>query len=299
MIAFGSGVVHAETSATAPRLPGTVALDQKLDAQLPLDLMLRDETGRVVRLGQYFQRGKPVLLNFVYYNCPMLCPMALEGLTSTLTELKFDIGDQFDVVTVSIDPRDTPKVAAERKERYVKRYGRMSANTGWHFLTTHESAIRKLADAVGFRYAYDVQANQFAHATVLVVVTPAGRVSRYLFGFEYKPRDVRLALVEASSNKIGTPTDALLLLCYHYDAATGKYSRSAMNFVRAGGVATIAALAGFIFVMIRRERHGHPGSDPLAPSSRSFSPPQRGEGGQRPDEGSPAPARPDQEDHDT
>ena len=293
MIVFGSVIAHAETSATAPRLPGTVALDQKLDAQLPLDLMLRDESGRVVRLGQYFRRGKPVLLNFVYYNCPMLCPMALEGLTSTLTELKFDIGDQFDVVTVSIDPRDTPKVAAERKERYVKRYGRMSANTGWHFLTAHESAIRKLADAVGFRYAYDAQANQFAHATVLVVVTPAGRVSRYLFGFEYKPRDVRLALVEASSNKIGTPTDALLLLCFHYDAATGKYSRSAMNFVRAGGVATMAALAGFIFVMIRRERHGHP----LA--SSSFAPPQRGEGGRRPDEGPPADATPDQEDHHT
>ena len=260
--ALGSVAAQADSSATPPKLPGTVALDQKLDAQLPLDLMLRDETGRVIRLGEYFRRGKPVLLNFVYYSCPMLCPMALEGLTSTLTELKFDIGDQFDVVTVSIDPRDTPKQAAERKERYVKRYGRMSANTGWHFLTAHESAIRKLADAVGFRYAYDIQANQFAHATVLVVVTPEGRVSRYLYGFEYRPRDVRLALVEASANKIGTPTDALLLMCYHYDAATGKYSRSAMNFVRAGGVATMVGLFGFIFVMIRRERHGHPSSDP-------------------------------------
>jgi len=190
----------------------------------------------------------------MYYRCPMLCSMVMEGVTSTLTELTFDVGKQFDVVTISIDPRDTPKDAAAKKEKYVKRYGRLSTASGWHFLTGPESAIHKITDAAGFHYAYDPRMDQFAHATTLMVLTPGGRMSRYLYGFEYKPRDVRLALVEASANKIGTATDAILLLCYHYDPVTGKYSRQAMNVVRAGGLATVAGLAGFIFVMVRRER---------------------------------------------
>jgi protein SCO1/2 len=245
--------LFADNSATPPKLPGTVSIDQKLDAQLPMDLMLRDSDGKVVRLGQLF-RGKPVLLNFVYYRCPMLCNVVMDGLTSTLTELKFDIGSEYDVITVSFDPRDTPELAKEKKATYVRRYGRKGAAQGWHFLTAHDSAIKKLTDTVGFHYAYDQQADQFAHGTVLLAVTPAGRVSRYFYGFEYKPRDLRLGLVEASANKIGTLTDAVLLMCYHYDPATGKYSRTAMNFVRAGGMATVFGLGGFIFVMIRRER---------------------------------------------
>ncbi len=240
-------------SATPPELPGKVAIAQNLNAQLPLDLMLRDETGRVVRLGEYFNHGKPVLLNFMYYRCPMLCPMVMDGVTNALTELRFDIGKEFDVVTVSIDPRDTPEQAAAKKEIYVKRYGRFGAANGWHFLTGNESAIKRLTNIAGFQYAYDPKTDQFAHATALITTTSAGRVSRYLFGFEYKPRDLRLALVEASGGKIGTATDAILLLCYHYDPANGRYSRTAMNFVRAGGVATMLGLAGFIFVMIRRE----------------------------------------------
>jgi protein SCO1/2 len=240
-------------SATPPQLPGKVAIDQKLNALLPMDLMLRDESGNVVRLGKYFNHGRPVLLNFMYYRCPMLCPMVMDGIANGLTELRFDIGKEFDVVTVSMDPRDTPEQAAAKKETYVKRYGRFGAANGWHFLTGPESAIKKLTNAVGFQYAYAPEHDQFAHGAVLIAVTPQGRVSRYLYGFEYKARDLRLALVEASSGKIGNATDAILLLCYHYDPATGKYSRSAMNFVRAGGVATIISLAGFIVIMIRRE----------------------------------------------
>jgi protein SCO1/2 len=183
----------------------------------------------------------------------MLCPMVMDGIANGLTELRFDIGKEFDVITVSIDPRDTPEQAAAKKETYVKRYGRFGAADGWHFLTGHESAVKKLTNAVGFQYAYAPEHDQFAHGAVLLAVTPQGRVSRYLYGFEYKARDLRLALVEASSGKIGNASDAILLLCYHYDPATGKYSRSAMNFVRAGGVATILSLAGFIFIMIRKE----------------------------------------------
>jgi len=240
-------------SATPPDLPGKVAITQNLNSQLPLDLMLRDETGRVVRLGQYFNHGKPVLLNFMYYRCPMLCPMVMDGVTSALTELRFDIGKEFDVVTVSMDLRDTPEQATAKKDLYVKRYGRFGAANGWHFLTGPESAIRRLTNTAGFQYAYDPKTDQFAHGTALIAVTSQGRISRYLYGFEYKPRDLRLALVEASAGKIGTATDAILLLCYHYDPATGKYSRTAMNYVRAGGVATMLGLAGFIFVMIRKE----------------------------------------------
>lgn len=244
----------AETSATPPRLPGRVAIDQHLDAQLPLDTMFRDESGRVVRLSEYANGSRPILLVFMYYRCPMLCSMVMEGVTSTLTALKFDAGKEYDVVTISIDPRDTPHDAAAKKEKYVKRYGRLGTAPAWHFLTGPESAIRKVTSAAGFQYAYDPESDQFAHGASLIVLTPRGRVSRYLYGFEYNPRDVRLALVEASANKVGSATDAILLLCYHYDPITGKYSRSAMTFVRAGGLATVVALSGFIFVMIRRER---------------------------------------------
>ncbi len=252
-LALVAGTALADSSATPPRLPGEVSIQQKLNAQLPLDLMFRDETGRVVRLREEF-RGKPVILNFMYYRCPMLCPMVMEGLSGALTELKFDVGREFDVITVSIDPRDMPKQAAAKKEKYLKRYGRLGAGSGWHFLTGSESAIKALADAVGFHYAYDPQRDQFAHGTVVIITTASGRLSRYIYGFEYKARDLRLALVEASENRIGTATDQILLLCYHYDPATGKYSRSAMNVVRAGGIATVFSLVGFIIIMLRRER---------------------------------------------
>ncbi|MDQ6803268.1 MAG: SCO family protein [Acidobacteriota bacterium] len=248
-----ASAAFADNSATPPKLPGEVSIRQNLNAQLPLDLMFRDESGAIVRLRDYFH-GKPVLINFMYYRCPMLCSMVMEGISSSLTELKFNVGEEFDVITVSIDPRDMPREAAAKKDKYVKRYGRLGAAKGWHFLTGHDSSIHALTNAVGFHYAYDPEHDQFAHGTVLIVATPQGRISRYLYGFEYKPRDVRLALVEASASKIGTASDQLLLLCYHYDPATGKYSRSAMNLVRAGGIATVLSLASFIIIMIRKER---------------------------------------------
>ena len=249
-----SALSAQQNSSTPPQLPGKVAIVQHMGALLPLDDMFRDDTGRVVRLGDYFKSGRPVLLNFMYYRCPMLCSIVLEGTTSALTELKLDVGKDFDVITVSIDPRDMPDDARVKKEKYVNRYGRPSAYSGWHFLTSHESAIKKLTDTVGFQYAYDPQSNQFAHGTVLIAVTPEGRVSKYFYGFEYKPRDLRLGLVEASSGKVGTPVDQLLLLCFHYEPSTGKYSAAAMTIMRAGGAATILGLGGFIFIMIRNER---------------------------------------------
>jgi protein SCO1/2 len=231
-----------------------ISIAQKLNTQIPLDLIMRDEAGRVVRLEQYFGKRRPVLLNFVYYRCPMLCPMVLEGTTSSLTHLKFDIGNQFDVITVSIDPRDKAIDAAKLKEKSIRHYGRLDSAKGWHFLTAHETAIKKLTDATGFQYSYDSRTDQFAHGAALLVLTPDGRISRYFYGLDYKPRDLRLAIVEASEGKIGTLTDQFLLLCFHYDATTGKYSRNAMVFARAGGVTTMFALGGFIFVMFRKER---------------------------------------------
>lgn len=244
----------AETSATPPVLPGKVTITQKLNAQVPLDLMFRDETGNIVRLRDYFNHGKPVLLSFMYYRCPMLCSTVMEGVTSALTELKFNVGDEFDVLTVSIDPRDMPEQAVEKKAKYVKRYGRLNAAAGWHFLTGSDPSIKALTNAVGFEYAYDPKTDNFAHGTMLAVLTPDGRLSRYFYGFEYKPRDLRLGIVEASAGKVGAATDQLLLLCYHYDPATGKYSRNAMTLVRASGVATMMTLAGFIFVMLKKDR---------------------------------------------
>lgn len=239
-------------AAQAP--PPKIAIAQKLGTQVPLDQIFRDETGRVARLGDYFRGNKPVILNFVYYRCPMLCPIVLEGTTEALTHLKFDIGDEFDVITVSIDPRDKATDAARMKEKYIRHYGRLESAKGWHFLTAHETAIKKLTEAVGFQFQYDSRTDQFAHGAVLLVLTPDGRTSRYFYGFEYKPRDLRLALVEASQGKVGTLADQVLLLCFHYDATTGKYSRNAMMFARAGGITTVLALGGFLFIMFRKER---------------------------------------------
>ena len=248
--ALQSFALFAQPVATPPQ----ISIAQKLNTQLPLDLMFRDETGKVVRLREYFTSGRPVLLNFVYYRCPMLCPIVLEGTTTALTHLKFDIGKEFDVVTISIDPRDTTTRAAELKDKYVRHYGRLDAASGWHFLTAHETAIKKITEATGFQYQYDSRTDQFAHGAALLVVTPDGRLSRYFYGFEYRPRDLRLAIVEASAGKVGNAVDELLLLCFHYDSATGRYSRNAMMLARAGGVATMLGLGRFIFVLFRKER---------------------------------------------
>ena len=230
-----------------------VGIDQRLNEQLPLDLTFRDETGRTVRLGEYFGR-KPVILSLVYYDCPMLCTLVLNGLLRSLRALSLDAGDQFNVVTVSFDPRETAALAAAKKATYVKRYARARASQGWHFLTGEEASIQQLTRAAGFRYVYDSQSGQFAHATGIMVLTPAGRLARYFFGIEYSARDLRLALVEASAHKIGSPIDQLLLFCYQYDPTTGQYSLAIMNILRIAGMATLVALGSFVFVMLRRDR---------------------------------------------
>lgn len=229
-----------------------VGIEQRLNEQVPLDLMFRDEEGRAVRLGDYFD-AKPAILALVYYQCSMLCPLRLDGLVSSLRALPFNVGDQFTVITVSIDPRETAALAAAQKKLHLRNYRRPGADQGWHFLTGDEAAITRLADAVGFRYTYDAGRDEYAHASGITVLTPRGRVSSYLYGIEPPPKDLRLALVEASANRIGSLVDQVLLLCYHYDPATGRYSAMAMNIVRLGGVLTVLALGAFVGTMWRRD----------------------------------------------
>ena len=239
---------------TRPQLPfDNVGIDQKLGVQVPLDLTFRDEEDRPVRLGELL-KGRPVLLNLVYFECPMLCNMTMDGLIRSLRGLAFDAGSEFTVITVSFDPREGPKLAAGAKRTAIKRYGRPEAADHWHFLTGQQPAIQALTEAVGFRYRYDPDRGQYAHAAGLIVLTPQGRVSRYLLGIEYAPRDLRLSLVEAADNRIGTVTDQMMLLCYQYDPLTGKYGLLIHNVLRLAGVATVTVLVGGVLLMLRRER---------------------------------------------
>jgi len=230
-----------------------VGIDQKLNQHVPLNLTFRDETGKSVQLGEYFG-NKPVLLTLVYYSCPMLCNEVLRGVTGSLKSLKFTAGEEFNIVTVSIDPHDGPKQAADFRAEYLERYGRPAAARGWHFLTGDKENIDALAAAVGFRYRYDVERQQYLHAAGIMLLTSDGRLSRYLYGVDFAPRDLRLGLVEASQGKIGSVADAFLLLCYHYDPTVGKYTPMVLNAVRAGGALTLLVLGTFIGVMVRRER---------------------------------------------
>jgi protein SCO1/2 len=240
-------------SSAKPAILKDVGIDQRLGAQIPLDVILQDEQGRAVRLAQFFG-ARPVVLVLAYYNCPMLCTQVLNGTLSSLRVLSFDAGKEFEVVVVSFDPRDRPADAAAKKAPYVKEYGRPGAEAGWHFLTGGAASIARLTSAVGFRYKYDESIGQFAHASAIFVATPDGRLSKTLFGIEYAPRDVRLALIEAANRKIGTPIDQILLYCYHYDPKIGKYGAVVMNMVRMGGVAAVAILTTFLIVMWRRDR---------------------------------------------
>jgi protein SCO1/2 len=247
-----------------------VGLDQRLNEQLPLDLPFRDETGKSVRLRDYFGE-KPVVLALVYYQCPMLCTLVLNGLLRSLRALSFTAGHEFTVVMVSFAPRETPALAAIKKATYLQAYARPGAEAGWHFLTGEEPAIQQLTQAAGFRYVYDAKADQYAHASGIIVLTPQGRIARYFYGVEYAPRDLRLGLVEASTNKIGSPIDQVLLLCYHYDPATGKYGVLITNVLRLAGVATVLGLGTFMLVMFCRERR------PQAARSSGSSRPGRAE----------------------
>jgi protein SCO1/2 len=230
-----------------------VAFDQRLDEQIPLDIPFRDEQGRAVTLDRFFGR-RPVVLALVYYECPMLCTQVLNGLVGSLDALAFDAGREYEVVIVSFDPRESPELAAAKRATYLERYARPGTEGGWHFLTGEQSSIRRLTDAVGFRYVFDKSLGQFAHPSGITVLTPQGRLARYFFGIEYAARDLRLAVVEASANRIGSPIDQVLLYCYHYDPATGRYGLMVMRLVRLGGLLTVVALAAFIVVMRRGER---------------------------------------------
>jgi len=244
---------QAGESNTLPPLLQDVGIDQRLNEQVPLDLQFRDEDGRAVRLGDYFGK-KPVVLSLIYYACPMLCTTAENGLLQVLKELKFDVGKQFQVLTVSFDPSDTPQSASAKKSVYVGLYGRPGADKGWHFLTGDEVSIRALTKAVGFRYNYDPLSKQFAHATGIMVLTPEGKISHYFYGIQYPAGDLRLALVESSNNKIGSPVDAVLLFCSHYDPAVGKYGLIISRVLQVAGAFTILSLGTLMLVMFRAER---------------------------------------------
>ena len=252
--ALGQGMTPGIMSPPANvRPPGlkNVGMEQHLNEQIPPELTFRDENGTPVRLADYFGK-KPMILNLVYYQCPMLCGEVLSGLESALRVLKFDVGDQFDVLTVSFDPRETPAMATAKKTEFLKRYGRPGAAQGWHFLTGPQQSIDALTQAAGFQYEYDAKSGQFAHTTAIMVLTPEGRIAQYYYGVEYAPKDLRLGIIQASQNKIGNLVDQVLLYCYHYDPATGKYGAVVMRILRLAGAATILTLGLFMIVMFRR-----------------------------------------------
>jgi protein SCO1/2 len=251
--AFGQGMTKGIMSPPASvRPPGlkNVGIQQNLNQQIPADLMFTDDLGRSVRLGDYFGK-RPMILNLVYYNCPMLCGEVLSGLESSLRMMKFDVGKEFDVLTVSFDPRETPEMAAAKKAEFLKRYKRSGAEQGWHFLVGKQDAIDALTRAAGFQYEYDEQTKQFAHASAIMILTPEGKIAQYYYGIEYPPKDLRLGLVEAGQGKIGNVVDQLLLYCYHYDPEKGKYSAIVMRIVRLAGVATMLFLGILIFWLVR------------------------------------------------
>ncbi len=240
--------------APVPPPPTTeVGFDQKLGEQVPLDLVFRDETGRDVKLSRYFG-GRPVILHLMYFECPMLCGMAIDGLLRSLRALSWDVGSQFDVLTVSFDPREGPDLAREKRENVLRSYGRPGAAGAWHFLTGSEASIKALTASVGFRYVWDEKQKQFAHATGVVVLTPTGKISRYFFGIEYPAKDLRLGLMDSTTEKIGGLTDQLLLMCYHYDPHVGRYTPAIRKLMKAAAAVTLASLVTFVGLMLWRER---------------------------------------------
>ncbi len=248
--ASGKGVVAPQD------MPGPlkeVGFDQHLGDKLPLDAVFVDETGENVTLGDYFG-DKPVVLAFVYYDCPMLCPMVLEGVAKTLGVLKFDAGEDFDVVSISIDPRETPYMAASQKLATVKRYGREGTARGWHFLTGTAESVERVTEAAGFRYAYIEENDEFAHASGMVVATPDGTLSQYFYGLDFSPKDVRLSLVEASEGQIGSVVDQILLYCFRYDPELGKYTAVVTRVLRLTALVFLAVLGSFLWIMWRRDR---------------------------------------------
>lgn len=251
---YGARPETANPSTGLPTALRDVRVEQKLNQQLPLDLVFRDETGQQVKLGQYFGH-KPVVLALVYYDCPMLCTQVLNGMVTSFRVLPFQIGNEYDVVTVSFDPRETNTLAAKKKKvylDYLPEKMRTGANSGWHFLTGDAPSIAQLTEAVGFYYRYDEATKQFAHASAIMVATPQGKLSRYFYGIDYPARDLRLGLIESAENKIGSPVDQLLLYCYHYDPATGKYGAAVMKVMRLAGVVTVLGILAMMLLLKAR-----------------------------------------------
>ena len=246
-------------SQVAPPDLKDIGIDQKLNQQVPLDLQFKDEAGNTVKLGDYFQSGRPVILNLVYYTCPMLCSEELAGEASALSMLKFTPGNEYEIVSVSFNPDETSQDAAGAKKTYIERINEhldhKTDGSGWHFLTGQQPEIKQLADAVGFRYHRDPVSKQFIHATGILIVTPTGKIAQYYYGVEFSPKDIRLGLIEASRGNIGNVVDQVLLYCYHYDPKTGKYGAVITNIMRLAGAATMLILGGFILVMYRRDKH--------------------------------------------
>lgn len=267
VLSAGLGLIGAAAAQPADRLLSQLAqvgVDEHLDTRLPLDLQFVDETGRTVRLGQYFDGSRPLILTLNYYECPMLCGLQLNGLAQGLKGVDWTIGDRFDVVTVSINPSETPTLARQKRQSYLSFYDRDGAASAWHFLTGQEADIRRLANTVGFHYAYDPQQKQYAHPAVLFVCTPDGRVARYLYGVEFPPKSLRLALLEASEGKMGNPLDRIVLYCYHYDPSSHRYAPVAMNIMRVGGGATVLLLGLSLGIFWFRDSRRKRGEDPTA-----------------------------------
>lgn len=247
-------IIQLNTPQSGERLPTLkgIGVDQHLDAQVPMDLQFRDENGRPVRLGDYFGK-RPVILNLAYYGCTMLCGEVQSGVIGSLKAVNFTPGKDFDIVTVSFDPRETPEMAMAKKKSLLLRYRREGAEQGWHFLTGDQHNIEALTKSVGFDYQFDPHSMQWAHAAAVMVLTPQGKISKYFYGIEFAPKDLRFGLIEASQDKIGTLVDQMLLYCYHYNPATGRYGAVIMNVLRIAGAATALILGGFVFIMFRRD----------------------------------------------
>lgn len=245
----------SQTNGLPPVLK-TVGIEQKLGAMLPLGTELKDEDGKVVKLGDYFKPGRPVVVTFVYFDCPMLCNQVLNGLTGSLKGMSFDAGREFDVIAISFDAReyDNPTLAKNKKASYVERYGRAGTGAGWHFLTGTQASIDAVTSAAGFSYEWDEKSNQFAHAAAVMIASPEGKLTRYFYGIDYSPKDLKFGIMESAENKVGNAAEKLLLYCYHYDPSTGKYGLAILNVIRLGGIATLIGLGAMGFVFWRRNK---------------------------------------------
>lgn len=246
----GGGIMAPSANVPPPGLKN-VGIEQRLNEQVPADLVFRDETGKPVKLGDYFGT-KPLVLSLVYFRCPMLCSEVLSGMEGAMKALPFDAGKEFDVLTVSFDPKDTPESATEKKAEMLKHYKRPTAAEGWHFLTGPQESIDALTRAVGFGYEYDPKTEQFAHATAIMILTPQGKIAQYYYGVEFPPRDLRLGIEQASQNHIGTLADQVLLYCFHYDPTTGKYSAIISRILKLAGGLTILSIGAVVLVLLRR-----------------------------------------------